>query len=368
MINAPIRVVHIVKSMNQGGAETMIMNLYRNIDRTKIQFDFICMDEKKGKYDDEIRQLNGNIYTVSSPDLGRMKNLMAIYRILKKQKFKAIHTHVSFYSGFVNLVALLAGIPIRVVHSHTTNDLRKQSIMRKMYSAFSRFLIKITSNVKLSCGELAGKYLYKNSHYQIFNNGVDLDKFMNISQEEIENLKKEFLIKQDDFVIGHVGRFEPVKNHMFFISLAKQLLKEGKKFKIALVGSGSKYEEIKELVQKEQLENYILLPGARDDIPVWMNIFDIFVFPSLYEGFPLVVVEALAGKNKCYLSDKISKETNIIDDMVEFFSLEEPMNKVTQQILKVTSNIEKDVIKEELIKKGYSIKDSVDTITNIYLK
>ena len=163
----PKRILHIVKCMNHGGAETMIMNLYRNIDRTKIQFDFVCMTNKKGEYDDEIKKLGGKIFIVSPPENGRIKNLKEIYKIVKKEKFVAIHSHVSYYSGFICLVAYLAGVKKRITHSHTTSDIRKKNVLRNIYNIFSKLLIKIFSNIKLACGEMAGKYLFGKSNFTI---------------------------------------------------------------------------------------------------------------------------------------------------------------------------------------------------------
>lgn len=362
------RVLHVVKIMNQGGAETMIMNIYRNIDRTKIQFDFLCMDDNQGIYEEEIKSFGGRIFKVKSPDKGRIRNLYQIYKILKENaNIEVIHSHISFYSGLVNYVAYLAKIKNRIVHSHTTNDLREKTLIRKIYNNFCRFMINKFSNVRLACGEKAGEYLFGNNSYEIVKNGIDLEKYTKVLNEEVEQLKKELSITEDDFIIGHVGRFEKVKNHEYFIQFAKTMKGMLKDFKIVLVGSGTEFDSLKNMIREENLEKYFILTGSRKDINVFMNMFNVFVMPSLYEGFPLVVVEALAGDNICYLSNNISKETNIISDRIRFFDILDNGVELANMIMKDKNNYKKIDIEKILIDKGYSIKDMVSKISNIYL-
>lgn len=367
-----IRIIHVIKIMDHGGAETMIMNFYRNIDRSKIQFDFLCMDEKTGDYDNEIIKMGGRIHRVSNPNDGRIKNLLQIYKLLKRLKKEenlvGIHSHVSFYSGLVNFVAWLAGIKLRISHSHTTSDTRKSGIVRKMYNSLSKLLIKLFSNVKIACGEKAGEYLYGNSKFRIINNGIDLEKYQNVSKEQCKIVKEELGILENELVIGNVARFEKVKNHNFFIDFAKELKNNRKDFKILLVGNGSLYNKFKEMIKKEKLEKYFIMPGIRDDINVLMNIMDIFVMPSLYEGFPLVVVEALAAGTPCLLSDTISKETDIIEDMVKYFNLNESIEAIISKMVCLMKVKEMNINSTYLLEKsGFSIKRTTEQIEKIYL-
>lgn len=361
------RVLHIVKVMNHGGAETMIMNLYRNIEREKVQFDFLYLSNESGEYDREIINLGGRIYKVQSPENGRIKNMKEIFKLLKTQKFSIIHSHISYYSGFVCLIAYMAGVKKRITHSHTTNDLREKGIIRVIYNKIAKFLIKIFSNVKLSCGIEAGKYLYGKNKFTVINNGIDLEKYKKITSEEIYKLKKELKIDENKIIFGHVGRFVNIKNQEYFIKFAKVMLKYRKDFIIILVGQGSNLEKIKNLIEKNNLQKYFVLTGLREDIPMFMKMFDVFIMPSLYEGFPLVIVEALAGGNICFLSDKISKETNIINSRVNFFSLDDNIDNLCKEIIeKLKQKKELDVY-DILEKKGFTNNVLAKKIQNIYL-
>ena len=177
--------------------------------------------------------------------------------------------------------------------------------MRKSYNFIARSLINKYATTKLACGEKAGQYLYGKKDFSVINNGINIDSYYNITDSQITDLKNEMGINENDLIIGHVGRFAKVKNQEFFIEFANTLQKKNQNFKILLVGNGDNFEIIKNKIKENKLEQYFIMPGLRKDIPVFMKMFDIFIMPSLYEGFPLVVVEALAGDDICFFSDTI---------------------------------------------------------------
>jgi len=360
-----IRVLHVVNNLNRGGAETMIMNLYRNINRNQIQFDFLCLRNLNGDYESEIEKLGGTIYKIY--DTQFFSKLKKIYQLFKQNQFNVIHSHIMFYSGIIQFLSFCAGIKIRITHSHSSNDLKKMTFFRRIYLSFSRILINVFTTDYLSCGKKAGKYLYgSRKKFLVINNGIDLDLYKSVTKENIVQLKNELHIKKDDFIIGHIGSFIDVKNHEYFIDFCKEMLKITTNFKIVLVGTGEKYEKIIESVKQNNLEPFFCFTGLRSDTPVFMNMFDIFLMPSLYEGFPLTVVEALAGNCICFLSNRIPTETRIIPERVYFFDLDSPKFELIQQIRKCKKE-ELDVY-TCLIEKGFSIKNMVQTMSNIYLK
>lgn len=357
-----IRVLHVVSNMNCGGAETMIMNIFRNIDCDKFQFDFLCLSPIAGEYEEEILKRGGKIQKVNSS-----RNIMKIYKILKEGQYDAIHIHVMFYSWILLFLSYLANIKVRITHSHSASDLKPNTNLRKIYIKISRILINVFTTNKISCGEKAGHYLFgKNNKFIILNNGIDLEKYSNVTEKEILELKRSLNIEKDSMIIGHVGGFRVEKNQKYFIDLAKVMKNNKEKFKIILVGNGYTFKDIEEEIQKQNLEEYFILPGKRDDVNIFMNLFDVFMMPSLYEGFPLVVVEALAANNICFLSDKISKETDLMENRVYFFDIEMDKKIIIDKMkkaIKDKKNINTIIKLNEL---GFSSKSMTNKICNIY--
>lgn len=369
-----IRVLHIFAALDMGGAETMIMNVYRNIDKSKIQFDFLCMSEKKGDYEDEINKLGGRIFRINPPKkVGYVKHIKEIVKVCKKYGFyKAIHIPTKFHSGVVCLAACIAKVPIRIVHSHTSSD-ADSTFIRKLYNFMCRRLINIFSTYKVACGEKAGEFLFgkkamKNGDVIILNNGIETKKYMNIKESEVNNLKTKLKIDKNELIIGNVGRFVKVKNHEFFIKLAKNLKKLNIKFKIVLVGDGELKEEIEQKVAKENLQNCFIFMGKRNDIPLIMNMIDVFVLPSLYEGFPMVLIEAFASGKNCVISDTISKEIDMEQGFAKFISLNADMEEWISAIIEQSEKENDSNRRIKIIcEKGFSIEKTTSKLSKIYL-
>lgn len=367
-----IRVLHIFGIMNIGGAETMIMNVYRNIDRSKIQFDFLCMSKEKGDYEEEIKQLGGKIYKIEAPSkVGYIQHIKDIIRICKNYgPYQAIHIPTMFHSGIVCLAAYISKIPVRIVHSHSASEEEKNA-KRRIYNFWCRRLINIFSTVKIACGEAAREFLFGNSKKAkkqviILKNGIDIKKFSSINKERMLEAKKQLGIKESQLVIGHVGRFTKVKNHKFFIKLAKFFNEED--YVILLIGDGELKEYIENEIKERHLENKFILTGKRNDINTMMAIMDVFVMPSIYEGFPMVLIEALASGKNCVVSDGISKEVDIDKGSIEFISLNESIQKWINEIVrKANEKVNMKSRTKILEKNGFSIDKTTEILTKIYL-
>lgn len=365
-MNKKIRVLHTFNIMNRGGAETFVMNVFRNINRDCFTFDFLCENPNIGKFDEEIKNLGGTIYHLSPQKKRPINNIKNIKNFLKKNgPFDVIHIPNSFYSGIYCIAAKKAGIKKIIVHSHSAGDLKKSTLFRKIYIKIMRYLINKYADVKISCGLDAAVFLFGNTNNVIImNNGIDLKSFN--KKIDINEYKKEFKIKNEK-VIANIARFSPEKNQMFFIELAKYIKREKLNYKILLIGDGELKPYIQEEISKNDLNSIVICTGLRTDVNHLLEIVDVVVMPSIYEGFPVSVVESLASGTPCVLSDNVDKKTALIPDIVRFVGLDESckvwMTTINELLKK---KIEKKEIVDVLIKEGFDINTSTKLLEKIY--
>ena len=323
----PLRVLHFQGRMGKGGAETFMMNAYRNIDRTKIQFDFLIYDnfEDVKPYNKEIHELGGKIYSVPNPNKNILAYIQAVKKLLKEKHFDIVHNEIYFGGGLNLLLAKQAGISKRVAHSHATTDGKGNNIvMTTVRKIFQRMLLKNATDY-LACSYEAGIGLYgKDQPFIFVPNGIDLESYQSIPQSKDE-IRKELNIPHNALVIGNIGRFEEQKNHDFLIDIFKKVVKKRPDSHLILIGEGSLEDNIKNKVSNFELQSNVSFLGLRDDIPQLLKSMDVFLMPSLYEGLPISAVEAQAANLKIVLSTEVSKETALSKN-VHFVSLEEEPN------------------------------------------
>lgn len=359
-MSEPIRVLHVVTHMNRGGLETMIMNYYRHIDRTKIQFDFLTHRAGKKDYDDEIQKLGGKIYHL--PPLnpfdkkGYLKKLDEFFR--GHREYKIVHSHLDCMSAYPLRAAKKYGVPVRIAHSHNTSQERNLKYLVKLYS---RSLIPKYATDLFACGEKAGEWMFKNQSFVIMRNAIDSEKF--VYDPEIAKQEKQSLGIEDKFVLGHVGRFNLQKNHEFLIETFSEVYKQNKNAVLLLIGTGELEERIHEKVRNLGLNDKVMFLGVREDIPELMQAMDVFVFPSLFEGLPVTLVEAQAAGLPCVISDTITKEIDIIKK-VKVLDINGEISEWVKEIMK-----EKEREKEAyhmLEKEGFDIKKNAEWLAEQY--
>lgn len=356
-----IRILQCVNNMHRAGLETMLMNYYRNIDRTKIQFDFLTHRPQKGDYDDEILALGGKVYY--APRL-YPQNYPAYFRFMKKffaehPEYQIVHSHIDAMSYLPLLAAKKAGVPVRIAHSHSTSIDRDFKYLLKQC-----FRLKLNSVATecLACGEASGRFLFGNRLFQIVPNAVDADKFLYSS--EIRAKKRKELNIEQKIVIGHVGRFCYPKNHVFLIKIFEQIRKLDESAVLLLVGVGEKEQEIRQLVCDTGLEKNVKFLGNRRDVNELYQAMDVFVMPSLFEGVPLTGVEAQFAGLPCYFSDKVHREVDFSGKCV-FMSLADSPERWSEEIIS-HSSLPRAVDRIALSRSQYNIKVAHGVLEGYY--
>ena len=310
MKKEPIRILHFVRYMEQGGIQNFIMNVYRKLNTEEIQFDFLVCG--KSVFDNEILKMGGKIYYMPYiTDIGikkYSKNLFEFF--LTHKEYKIVHSHMNQVTGIILEIAKKANIPIRIAHAHTTSN--TNNLLVKMYKRFLQMKINKNATDFFACSIESAKWLYKEKSNQaiIVNNGIDIEKFKYDEQDNIR-IRKELSINKKTIVVGHIGRFSAVKNHEFLIQVFNDYVKINNDAILILVGTGELQENIKKIVYKNNLKDKVLFLNNRNDTDSLYSCFNCYLFPSLYEGISLTLIEAQCAGCNILASDTIDKNTNI---------------------------------------------------------
>lgn len=334
-----IRVLHFQGRMGKGGAETFMMNTFRNIDRNKIKFDFLIYDDFKDiqPYNKEIYSLGGHIYSVPNPKKNVLAYIISVRKLLKDKEFDVVHSEVFFGGGLNLFLAKKAGVKKRIVHSHATSDGKGKNVFLKLARKFFDKLMKENATDFLACSHEAGVALYgKKLPFIFVPNGIDLELYRNVYESK-KSIRKSLNISEEALVVGNIGRFEEQKNHSYLIDIFEQIIKINANSELILIGEGSLIDDIKEKVKTKGLEGNVSFLGSRDDISYLLKSMDVFLMPSLYEGLPISAVEAQASNLKLILSSEVAKETKLSEN-VHFVSLNKTPKEWAEVILSKPMN------------------------------
>lgn len=358
------RIVHCMGQLNTGGAETLVMNILRNIDRDKFQFDFLLFSEKKGFYDKEAKELGANLfYTPSISKVGLRKYINDLISFFKNQEIDVVHSHMDWQGGFIAYAASKANVKKIVVHSHANQKMFDSNIVYHLMIKLNQYLIKKYATDCIACSNEAGESLFVTKKYKVLYNGIDLQRFIKPNSKVIKELKEEFDIKDNDIILGHVGSFSVNKNQSFLIDVLNELVKMSSNYKLILVGEGNTKEKIYDKVRSLALEEHVIFTGVRSEIPEIMHLFDVFLFPSFHEGLGIVAIEAQASGLSCIISDTIPKEVDLNMGLIHQIPLDK--NKWKEAILK---NKPIDINNNLLYNSRFNIDYTIRELTNIYLK
>ncbi len=314
--------------MDRGGAETGAMQVLRRIDKSKFQYDFLTLKEGPGYFDAEIEKLGSRIYY-----LKKRSNPFLFYKELKKLfktvgPYPIIHSRVHHYSGFILFMAKQLGIPVRIAHSHSATPPSRglTKLLRYPYYFVTKVLIKQYATAGLAVSKVAAESLFgknweKNPKFKVIYTGIDLLPYR--ERKEL-NLKQDLNLPDDSIVIGHVGSFRVAKNHIFLLKIFRELYQKDQRFHLLLCGTGPLKNAMENLSKELQITSNVHFLGLRNDIPqLMLNVMDMFVLPSIYEGLPHVGVEAQAAGLPCFFSDKVTREIALIDHLVRFLPIDQ---------------------------------------------
>lgn len=377
-MNKPsIRILQVLTIMNRGGAEAMIMNYYRNVDRNQIQFDFLLHRQEKGAYDDEILSLGGKIYKlrpIHPRSLGLYeKELDDFFK--QNTQYRIVHSHLNALSSIVLGVAKKNGVQIRIAHSHLAvekgtiwklfhKDTDRTALVKDFIQHIIRHRVRRVATHNFACGEKAGKWLFgEYGNFNIINNAIDSSKF--IYNPNLRTSVREKLNLGTSKTIGHVGRFNEQKNHFYLIRIFHALLNIDSNYHLLLVGDGNLTQKVRKLTEELNISEKVTFLGIRKDIPDLLQAMDFFVFPSLYEGLPVTLVEAQASGLKIFASNNITHEVNLTG-LISFLEINDPPEKWALKIIE-ESNYTRKNTSLKIKEMQYDIHENALSLQNFYL-
>lgn len=320
--------------MENGGVEAVVMNYYRQIDRRKIQFDFIVDNDSTCPQEQEILSLGGRVIRIA-PYQKIIANMRDLKQIFQKNKYKIVHAELTTMSVFSLAVAKKCGVPVRICHGHNTacKGEIKKNVMKYMLRLFS----KTFATHYFACSDYAGKWLYgknigKSKRYKVIPNAINTEKYR--FDPAISAEMRKSLGIEDKFVIGHIGRFVYQKNHDFLIDIFSEVHKQNDKAVLLLIGEGPLLEDVKAKVHRLGLDDFVMFLGVKEDANRLYQAFDVFLLPSRYEGLPVVGVEAQISGVTCVFSSAMTKETKFTDSLT-FIDLEKSVYEWAAAVLNV---------------------------------
>lgn len=364
-----VRVLHSVSNMDRAGIETMLMNYYRYMDRNKIQFDFLCNKIKPGAYDSEIKSMGGRIFhTPGLNPIKYFKYLKYMRKLFRKYpEYKIIEAHNGALGVYALYAAKINNIPNRIFHAHGASITKDWKLPIKL---FCKSRLKSNINYKFSCGIAAaecyfGKKTVIQGNYEFIPNAIEVERFL--FNKEVRNKLREQYNLKNKHVIGHVGRFMAQKNHSFLLEVFTEYLKVDKKAVLVLLGDGELMNSIKKKVSQKNISDKVIFIGNVSNVNEWYSVFDLFVLPSIWEGLPVVGIEAQASDLPCVFSTSITREISL-SDKVKFISLKSNIQEWVDAFKCSIKNTDRKDNTELLRSKSYDIKTEAIKLQNRYLE
>lgn len=366
-MNEPIRVLHIFGALNPGGVETLVMNIYRCIDRQKVQFDFALTEGQKSFFDDEVLSLGGRIFYFDKSK-SMMSNLSHIFET--EGPFKVMHSHVYFFSGAVLRNAKKHGVPVRIAHAHNTSFGQIYTLKRRAYEWLMRKLILQNATDLLGCSTDACRFVFgsdcmEDPRCSVMYNGFDVDAFA-YNKASGDKIRKQYGI-EDKLVVGHVGRFEDQKNHAQLVEQFAAIKKLREDAVLLCVGRGSLMSATREKCEKLGISESVIFAGAQKDTPSYYSAMDVFLFPSLYEGLGSVLIEAQANGLHVVTSKTVVPDDIDVTGNAVFVPLDASAETWANMVLAVSQRLTDNTANNK-VKELYDIQTVTDGLCKIYFR
>lgn len=365
----PIRVLNVLGTTNLGGAESRVMELYRALDREKVQFDFLVHTEKEGQYNEEIRRLGGRIYSVPR---FRVWNILSYQKALRKffqehSEFAAVHGHMTSTASIYLPIAKKAGKPVTIAHARSAGV---DPGIKGLVTRLIRCPLKYRADYCFACSAEAGEAVYGRKWIEkgkvwTIPNAIDTQRF--VYNPAVREQVREELGLAGKFVIGHVGRFGFMKNHSYLADIFAELCKMRDDAALVLIGKGELEGAIKEKVKASGLADKVLFLGNRFDVERYYQAFDYFVFPSTFEGLPGSVAEAQASGLCCLVSDKVTREV-ALTELVIYKSIEEPAANWAGEIMRnAKASLDRKDMRAPIAERDFDVRRQASKMEEFYI-
>lgn len=359
-----LQVVQVLGRMDRGGAETMVMNLYRQVDKSKIQFVFVVHTNDRCSYDEEIENLGGIIYHV--PRYNGKNHF--VYKkwwenfFAGHPQYKILHSHIRSTASIYLPIAKKNGVAT-IVHSHSTsNGSGFAALVKKMM----QYPIRYEADYFFGCSQIGGEWLFgkkivKSDRYYILQNAINIEDY-DLNSDIRNKVREQFGIEKK-LVFGHVGRLHEAKNHMFLLELFAVISEDNPNSILLIIGDGELRGQIEKKIKERHLEDKVLMLGARSDVPELLFAMDVFLFPSKWEGLPISVVEAQAAGLPCFISDKVTKEVGV-SELVHYLSIDQGYQIWMKELQ--AADLRRKNVKNSIKKAGFDIKETSNWLTLFY--
>lgn len=360
----PIRILHMIGSLEMGGSQSVVLNLYRAVDREKIQFDFIVDNPERMELAPVVEELGARIYTLPKLSGGNLFRVRKAWDgfFAEHPEYKVLHSHVRSYASVYLPIAKKHGVKT-IIHSHNTSNGKGLQALAK---ALLQYPLRFQADYYFSCSQKAGRWLFgkriaEGNRHHVLKNAVDLERYQFDPRTRQEY--RDALGLQNSKTFIHIGRIHPAKNHAFLLEVFAQIVKKEPSAVLLLVGDGPLREEIENRIATLGLQNSVKMLGNRSDVPQLLQVADIFVFPSAWEGLPVAVVEAQTASIPCFISENITEEV-VLSDLVVRLPVDKGPDCWTEQILQADPK-RRDVT-NAIRENGYDIQTTTRNMTAFY--